>query len=564
MSFKAMGTVPTTVIVSLAPDLSGNFVCDGVADDVEIQAACDYVNALGGGEVILLQGQFETTVQVDISANTLFRGIGFGSILNYTTIVGIVNWCLNVTGNSVQIRDLKITVPNGVGTANTRPSLIGAANVSDLYIDEVWLVQDPTAADDGRDWTQDCLDLDTCTRPRIRGCIFQNSQNKNVYADLCVDIYYAFNYNSNSEDGEQFQNGTRGIIEGNISHCETDCRDSVYMTVSNCWSEYFNFRTNVNCIFTGLQVDATGEGIYLDTSSYCIISNCTCTGVNDEGITVSQSSYCTISGNTITLADDAGIFINNCTNGMNISNNICGFNEEHGIWVWNSVANEGWGHVIVGNICEGNGTAGGNQWDGINIDGYAHEFTITNNQCNDNDNYGIYLVDANSTDNVVKNNILTGNATGAIQDVATDTAFHEIIIPVPNPSAYIGTHAAQQMLDGVDTTVGFGIGIPLQFQEVVTANIILVAAAAGNIRRAAATNWGKMSSTEAYNAGSDSIAAGQIAMLADDMSALDISAALTGIAAGDWIGLQYTREGSNVNDTIGDTVFCLGIRVRYV
>ena len=53
MSFRNKGTIGPTVIVSCEPDRSGNFVCDGTADDVQIQEAIDYVNVLGGGLVII-------------------------------------------------------------------------------------------------------------------------------------------------------------------------------------------------------------------------------------------------------------------------------------------------------------------------------------------------------------------------------------------------------------------------------------------------------------------------------------------------------------------------------
>lgn len=49
MSYENKGSMPTTVMVSIHPDRSGNFVCDGTADDVQILLADAYLAVLGGG-----------------------------------------------------------------------------------------------------------------------------------------------------------------------------------------------------------------------------------------------------------------------------------------------------------------------------------------------------------------------------------------------------------------------------------------------------------------------------------------------------------------------------------
>lgn len=48
MSYVNKGSTVATVTVSREPDRSGNFVCDGVADDVQIQAAIDWLPDEGG------------------------------------------------------------------------------------------------------------------------------------------------------------------------------------------------------------------------------------------------------------------------------------------------------------------------------------------------------------------------------------------------------------------------------------------------------------------------------------------------------------------------------------
>lgn len=119
------------------------------------------------------------------------------------------------------------------------------------------------------------------------------------------------------------------------------------------------------------------------------------------------------------------------------------------------------------------------------------------------------------------------------------------------------------MLDGVNTIVRFAFSVPLDFTALVTAQVVLVAGAAGDLRSAVNTDFGKICSAEDYNTHSGAIAAGQVAVLINDIICIDISAALAGLAAGDWVGVEFSREASNVNDTINATVWFLGFRMRY-
>jgi len=53
MSFENKGTITFDIIISLDPDRSGNLICDGVNDHVEIQQAIDRLNGEGGGTIFI-------------------------------------------------------------------------------------------------------------------------------------------------------------------------------------------------------------------------------------------------------------------------------------------------------------------------------------------------------------------------------------------------------------------------------------------------------------------------------------------------------------------------------
>lgn len=69
MSYENKGSMATTVLVTREPDRSGNHVCDGAADDVQIQAAIDEVGRHGGGLVVLDGGSNGFTTSNTININ---------------------------------------------------------------------------------------------------------------------------------------------------------------------------------------------------------------------------------------------------------------------------------------------------------------------------------------------------------------------------------------------------------------------------------------------------------------------------------------------------------------
>jgi len=137
------GTVAATAIVSVYPDTSGNFWGDGVADDVEIQAAIDYVNALGGGSVALMTGTFWVNVTIYLRGKVGLVGQGV-SATQLRAIVGleanILEWSPIVNEYFAYVANMDIhgdasgTVGHGIYTTDNDG---GEAN--DFWADHVWV-----------------------------------------------------------------------------------------------------------------------------------------------------------------------------------------------------------------------------------------------------------------------------------------------------------------------------------------------------------------------------------------------------------------------------------------
>lgn len=83
MSYTRMGTIVTECLVTREPDRSGNFVCDGTADDVEIQAALDYLTAARTWqEKVVLKGNFTISAPIVVSGHTWLELIGKVTLAN--------------------------------------------------------------------------------------------------------------------------------------------------------------------------------------------------------------------------------------------------------------------------------------------------------------------------------------------------------------------------------------------------------------------------------------------------------------------------------------------------
>ena len=250
------------------------------------------------------------------------------------------------------------------------------------------------------------------------------------------------------------------------------------------------------------------EGLYLWIVWYCSFSSNIIAEIDGEGIHTLNVFRCTIEGNIIQLSQNNGILIDSTSDYNNITDNY-----------------------LIQNI-----------------------------------RYGIEILLANCNENTVKDNKYYQNTLGCINDLGTDTRVHEIVVEPEDRDASRGDHPVAQMLDNVSTTVRFGFGAPDEFQEAVTAQVVIIPAANGTLRRQVETDFGKVCSGEAYNAHSDAIAAGDVAgMIQDDLECIDVSAALTGLAARDTVGMLFIRDATaGSGDTIAGTVWVKEFRMRFV
>jgi len=139
-------------------------------------------------------------------------------------------------------------------------------------------------------------------------------------------------------------------------------------------------------------VENCNVGIFMDSCSYCSITDCQVYSNGVWGITLgtgapgNASSRCFVTTNELYL---------NTSDGIRCDSDYC---------------------VITGNLCHQNGS-------GIRITDYGDNNIVANNVCVNNSGYGILLYEAvhDAIANTIINNTCLNNPSGNISDGGTDT-----------------------------------------------------------------------------------------------------------------------------------------------
>lgn len=605
-----------------------NYVCDGVNDDVEIQAALNAV-ALPGvmGRVILLDGTFHCATDVLVPNRTTLEGQGYNTILNFAG-AAIAN-AITLAGDDIQVKNLRAELAAGAGIGNgaaTRPNVVYGNGRSQVLLENLLIYGDETVADDNSDLNQCGILIVDSYNPKIINCIVRDCDRHGIHLNNTESgIIKGNTSNSNGHWGILVYNGSDwNILVGN--QCYINGHGGI------------NIATSFDCDITGNTCNNnTLHGILLYQAERIVVSGCTCIDNDAHGINLEESVECTISGNLCVENDHLdtgnydGINVGNVCSRINVVGNYCGENHRYGIFsqgfptniVGNYVyKNDQEGIYVVGPYtaikanyiyingqdaagtyhgiyCSGTDCSiiantiediGSHMDDGIHLpsggdriqinDNYIHDLTgdgiqltANNDDCMIKDNYihhcdgfGINIVAGTCVRTIVENNKLLANGGGAINDAGTDTILPFIYEPVHNPDAFIGNHPAEDLPDNVVTTTRLSLYVPTEFQELVRIQVFVVAALAGDLNYDVDTDYGKVCADEVYNLHGAAVA-GQIHTCAiNDIECVDLMPATTlaSLAAQDLVGIQFTRDGVDVTDTIAGHVYLIGVRMQYV
>ena len=372
----------TTTIVAMAVGVSGWVLIDqGAVVATVINAALAAVAGADDGEVVVLEGAYTVLATLSVPARVLFRGVGWGTIFNYNAGGNAIT----ITGNNARVRDLKVVITAGAGTALTRPNCIYVTGRKRLEIKNVWLVGDLTVADEADVTLQNGILLTTVTDSRVVESRVEDVHRSGISLDTTA--------NQNEVIRNTFQNSSEGI-NLYISQYNT-LVDNIF--TGNQWDILF-YAAAYNTAVGNVCQGSNNSGIRLETNShYNTVSGNTCLGCAVAGILIWASNANTITGNScIDCVADTGIGIWVYTGDNNtVTGNTCQGNYATGIYLGTDSS----ATLVTGNTCQGNGAEGIINW--------ASYATITGNTCSGNTNEGIHLTEA--TDNTVTGNVCTGN-----------------------------------------------------------------------------------------------------------------------------------------------------------
>ena len=124
-------TVGTFVI---ATDGSGDFNCDGIADDVQIQAAIDALPATGGC-IYMKEGTYVITATIVINkVGVSITGCGYNTLLQTTLNIDI----FELQANTFHLEKMRL---NGSGTGNYAIYNASANNIGGGILQDLWIAE---------------------------------------------------------------------------------------------------------------------------------------------------------------------------------------------------------------------------------------------------------------------------------------------------------------------------------------------------------------------------------------------------------------------------------------
>ncbi|MCG2713048.1 MAG: right-handed parallel beta-helix repeat-containing protein [Candidatus Omnitrophica bacterium] len=300
------GSGPKTVgskIVAAANSLDktkADYVCDGTADQLEIQQAIDDLGTVGGA-VYLLEGTYNISGAINldnvapVDSNKSIIGAGAGTVLKLVTGTSNVNVINASNVNRILISQLMIDGSNMVSSIG-----IYLGTVTYSKIDKVWVKNN-----------QWCIYLlsssnNTITSNDVQGTnnqynIYLNSSSNNTITDNNIQAGQAISIHLLSSSNNNI------IANNNVQG-------------NNQYGIYLLSSSNNNTIANN-NVQGNGQaGIVISVSS----NNNTITGNdvqgNGSGIATNSSSNNTITSNTVQGNSGHGIFLVSASNSIVTSN----------------------------------------------------------------------------------------------------------------------------------------------------------------------------------------------------------------------------------------------------
>lgn len=440
-----------------------DYLCDGTADEVQINLAIAAVVALGGGCVALQRGTYNLAAPVVMDSEVWLHGSGFDTVLTHPAAGGFD--MIPVTGKINMIISDMFLEGTALATCGIYFNGCTYSIIQRVYVNHI--------NDEG-------IKIDTTSSyNKILDNIVTNCHDQGIYVG-------AGNYNSvignfcyaNSTQGI-YVSGTFTIVSCNIVYYGGKGAISIVgadsVVVSNLLA--YNAQTDVgyDLQIAAARCSATGnyclynqrsKAVYVTAANAAIVNNVVFQCA-DEGISI-EANDCSVVGNSVARTKFGGLIVRNCSRCSVVGNHVdspdsASANLYDGIMLLS--AND---CTLVGNSVTN--SAAFNVRQGIRILGLGGSSDNVV-MCNRVRGYDIGInIGADSNRNLVKDNILLDN-TVCFQNLGTDTKLASVIV------SFVGGTDPQDSGFLVDSTNGgddFARAytmLPVEVQQVVRAKV---------------------------------------------------------------------------------------------
>ena len=426
--------------------VDADYICDGVADEVEINQALNALPA-AGGIVRLMEGTYNLAASVTIPANDItLWGTGKGTLLQTAANIIMIN---AIARSTIVISDLHLegaSVSNhGINFTGVTSSIIQNCEINATIGDCIHI-------ENTSDWNK-----------------ILNNYCRNSKSNSGIKLHEDCSNNTISNNTVE-SNNTAGIMvtTTNESHMDNNmvtnntCRANglqvgwagIYFASYPCLA-YYNIIENNECNdnFNGIQVGSDfffgvingnhcngnqADGLAMVGPRYTAIVGNVCSLNGSEGLYASGLVCCTVVGNILNENTAEGMRCFDPTVNTTIVGNVFYSNYSYGLWLDGSGVNY---NTVTGNTFRSNTLGGiyvetshnnsitGNTFeshsngpgrDAILLDA-ADKNIISSNRCLTSSGYGINISNVTSENNIVIGNHIAGNTTGAINDVGANS-----------------------------------------------------------------------------------------------------------------------------------------------
>ena len=403
-----------------------DYICDGIADDMEIQLAIDNLPN-EGGRVLLLEGTYITRAAIKLRSNVTLSGSGA------STIIKPVNETKSNLAEDALSGQNQVVVQDASGFEIGMDVIIKDDNSG-----SGWHVALRTITDiSGNTLTLDSKLLRDYT-------VTANGFVANVFPVITADGYHAGNTYTNivvenlKIDGNKSNIGNYTWQQGGIVFNQV-----THSVIRNNWiinsshegiSDQGIWGDTWNRIINNTIVGSVGTGVHLGTGNYhAIVSGNVIKDCGDDGIYFcSAVRYATISNNIIEncsdgIGDIGGTVDGNLDLYNTIVGNVITKNKRHGIFLNGSTDYYSAYHTISNNIIMNNSQEVPGSYSGIYLSNARNVVVegniIYDNQDSKTQKFGIQEVDGSDYNTYIGNN-LSGNASGDMYQVGT----HNVVI----------------------------------------------------------------------------------------------------------------------------------------